>query len=428
MQRANYTIIGSVFSATLAALLAWYALTMLAAEVALTMRALLAMAVFTFFVACGMGLVYAWQIGQSESRKRRAEAEQAEAKAEAEKRQIVTARHNDQVYVIEAGISKPLHLSPTNVNGSIIQPSAEEINRWLYFHAQRPAQQQPVIEVEPGCPHPLLLGAPPANTVELLAREQRLLLQGPSGSGKSSLLRHLVNYQVTQGTRVILCDPHGARPKWGTGVDAVGFGERYGEIMETFSQLEWLHKERLHQIEHGHPERAFEGVLVVIEEVQGLVEEMNHQKRDVGRYVRMFLTRTRKTAIDIWAVSQEGTVGALGLKGFARNREAFTVAETMGRDGRDHQVKITDNGEEIILPAPPLWPDTKPVGVEPRSIFDPPTAPSDDERAVIEYLRKNPGASNYAVCRDVFDDKRGESRYQMIDEIREGMEAFDYGS
>lgn len=422
MQRANVTIIGSTFAATLAALLAWYSLTVLAAEIALTVKAMLAMAVFTFFIACGMGLYFLWHIGSSESRKRRAEADQVEADLDRRRREIVTAKRDDQVFVIESGVAKPLHLAPTNVNGSIIQPSDEEINRWLYFHAQRAANQPPVIEVAPAIP-----GLPaPVNTVERLSREQRLLLQGPSGSGKSSLLRHLVNYQVTQGTRVILCDPHGARPKWGQGVDAVGFGERYGEIMETFSNLEWLHKERLYQIEHGHPERAFEGVLVVIEELQALVEEMTHQKRDIGRYVRMFLTRTRKTAIDIWAVSQEGTVGALGLKGFSRNRDAFTIAETIGKDGRDHQVRVIENDEEIILPAPPLWPDTQPVGVEPRSIFDLPLAPDPERRAVIEYLRKNPGASNYAVCRDVFEGNRGESRYQMIDEIRE--EAFADGS
>lgn len=214
------------------------------------------------------------------------------------------------------------------------------------------------------------------DVIDLLANEQRLLLWGPSGSGKSSLLKHVINRKLNQSTSVLLCDPHGSRPKWGPSVDAIGFGENYQAILGTFRSLEALHTQRIKEVACGHPERDFDLVTVVIEELQALVEHYTAQKVDIGYYIRMFLTRTRKTGIDVVAVSQEVSVKAMGLEGFGKNRDAFAIAETSGRDGRNHRVFYTDErAQRLEFEAPPLWPDYLPVGVNQNRIFYLPPPP-----------------------------------------------------
>lgn len=371
----------------------------------------------------------------------RLEAQARRKLAEREASILVTvADAGQQVFLtVPEGLrtyTKPLHLSPAlHLNGPGQVISQPELTRWQMYQlahatakrADGTAPPPGLIQIEPALALPDGMGI-----VDRLATEQRLLLLGPSGSGKSSVLRHVVNAKLAQVGQVVLCDPHGSRPRWGEQIDAVGFGERFDQILDTFTRLEWIHTCRIRQIEAGHPERGFEIITVILEEVQAIVEYFNEldkglkrgEKVNISHYIKLFLTRTRKTGIDVIAASQASTVDALGLRGFSQNRDAFALAELSGRDGRGHRVKFTDEAGQVIeADPPPLWPDYLPVGVRPERVYLLPPAPTAEQYKIIDALRAEPGVSDYKVCQVVWGEAgkgpvKGSSYVNKINEVR----------
>lgn len=361
--------------------------------------------------AIGLVAIFLWSAVERVGQRREARLElrakryliDAQTQHEYAKAEVIIAPAGSQVFVPPGRIMVPVHLEG-------------EMSRWQYHQMifGKRAGEQPEIVVE----NPLSLPAPQADIIAVLVDIQRLMILGVSGSGKSSLLRHVVAAKLRAGIKIILIDPHGARPKWGLQIDAVGFGERWEEIIEVFERLEWEHTRRIRLIEQGHPERGFPIVTVVIEELQAIVEYFQNNKTaefDVGYYIRMFLTRTRKTGIDIIVATQAKGVRATGLEGFSENRDAFLTAKTQGHDGKNHRVLFPgDDGEMVEYAPPPLWPDTRPVGVQPHSILDLPVAPTADERRVVELAAQ--GASKNEICRQVWGGKNA-TRYADIETI-----------
>lgn len=317
----------------------------------------------------------------------------------------------------EIARAKLYHLGDVQVNGRGSDWSDTHVTRWQQWQAIHAPRNR---ELPAPAVHPMLEAPGRVALLDLLEREQRLLILGPSGSGKSSLLKHVVSQKIRNDTKVLLCDPHGSRPKWGPHVDAVGFGERFEQILETFQALEFEHKERIRKIEFGHAERDFQIVTVVIEEVQALVEYFTGAGVDIGYFIRMFLTRTRKTGLDIIAVSQEDSVKALGVEGFGKNRGAFATARTTGRDGHtEHKVILqSEQGEPLEFQAPPFWPSDLPVGVDQNRVIMLPPPPSVEEQAIIEALRNEPDASDYKLQKAVFNGKVGSSYVDKINAVK----------
>jgi hypothetical protein len=403
-----------IFSAGLTGFLLWFTYTRLASELTLTLTLVIyaggLAAVLLCLAALGFGLAILYhrylQAGEETQQKRLA-TEGQRIDNRRKNREIATAPSGHQLYLIEDNLIIPLHLSG-------------ELDRWKMHQlanakrGQIEAGSEPVIisshlpEIDDGRPD--LLG--------VLTQEQRLCIDGPSGSGKSSLLRHVVALKLPIVSQVLLCDPHGSRPKWGSSIDAIGFGEDFEAILACFRQLEWLHKQRIREVAQGAPERSFPVTLVVIEEIQGLVEYFKAQKVDIGHYIKMFLTRTRKTSIDVIAVTQASTVKALGLEGFGKNRDAFAFARTMGRDGRGHQVEyVNEHQERFVYDAPPLWPDYQPVGVAPQQIARLGPAPTSEQYKIIDALLSDPEATDYKISMEVWG-KKGTSYKAKIDEVR----------
>lgn len=311
--------------------------------------------------------------------------------------------------------AKLYHLGDAHTNGK---------QAWSETHANRWQQWQlltmPRARGDQLAQQPLLEPPDPDHIVDLLAREQRLLIWGASGSGKSSLLKHVANSKLQQETQLLVCDPHGSRPKWGPSVDAIGFGERYGQILDTLRALEFEHTARIRQIEHGRAERDFPIITIILEEVQALVEHFNQagEDADIGYYIRMLLTRTRKTGIDIIAVSQEVSVKALGLEGFGKNRSAFAMAETTGRDGRGHKVHYTNEyGDRVETDPPPYWPSDLPVGISQNKIIYLPPPPSHEETQIIDILRADPDATDYQISKQVWG-AQGSSYKTKIEAVK----------
>jgi hypothetical protein len=354
---------------------------------------------------------------QEETRRRRLENDAIQVRILVSSKIVHTADPGQQVYLIDAlrNLTTPLHLTPGQTNGHQAPPALEEVQRWQVHqlaHGKRNAGELPAAEAT------AQIGDGRPELLEALAIEQRLLLVGPSGSGKSSVLRRIVAMKLPLVAQILLCDPHGSRPKWGASIDAIGFGEDFEAILEAFQQLEWLHQQRIREVAQGAAERSFPITLCVIEETQALVEHFTRQKVDIGHYIKMFLTRTRKTGIDVLVVTQTDSVKALGLEGFGRNRDAFAGVRTSGRDGRGHKVEyINEHQERFVYDAPPLWPDSQPVGVSPHQVARLTPAPTAEQYQVIDVLLKDPGASDYKISMEVWG-KKGSSYKAKIDEVK----------
>ena len=300
----------------------------------------------------GVVWLLGWAMGQYY------QVQEQKTRLEHAKTQIEFAPAGHQVYARVVNGSHvsvvPSHLFPGGHNGAF---GGEEPPAWLlemyqlyneaHQTAKRPAQN---VTIEGQAQ--LSAGDDPRAALDLvdtLARTHRLMIQGPSGSGKSSLVRHVVARKLDLVDQLVLCDPHGSRPKWGAAVDAVGFGDDVEAIINTLAALEVEYTRRLQLLTTGERrEREFPVICLVIEELPSIADFCRERKIDLGHYVRLFLNKTRKVAIDIILVSQESTVQAVALKGRGQALESVSRAYTLGRDGVGHRVRyVAEDGATI---------------------------------------------------------------------------------
>lgn len=350
---------------------------------------------------------------------------------------VATAPAGEQVFLMRSAdtpvVTTPLHLTPGHINGrpGSARFSEADLHRWAGWHDLHQTARRPPVTIEP--PAQLAAGDDPRaglDLVERLAQTYRLMVEGPSGSGKSSLVRHVVARKLELVDQLALCDPHGSRPKWGAAVDAVGFGENYEAIINMFAGLEVEHRKRMQAIAVGRPERKFPVICVVIEELPAIADFCRANAIDLGHYIRLFLNRSRKTAIDVILVTQESTVEAVALKGRGQALGSVARAQTMGRDGVGHKVRfVAENGEIIETAPPPLWPDALPVGVDSDKVALLPAPQSDEERAIVAAIVNHPGAS-YAELAGTLGRSRSTHTNRLIDQVIEkfGLEGYEIGA
>lgn len=180
-----------------------------------------------------------------------------------------------------------------------------------------------------------------------LATRQRILVVGASDSGKTTLLRHLID---AKGSCLVI-DPHGTPPKWGQ-VKHIGQGRDYKAISAS---LNWLIREmnkRYEQLGTGEVgERGHDRVTVIIDEWRAIVKNV----KTAGDHISTLLTEARKTNIDLVVATHSKMVKALGIEGEGDLRKGFTVVNLYGGNGEQHRATLSTNGGEEVefsLPGP----------------------------------------------------------------------------
>lgn len=333
---------------------------------------------------------------------------------EANRRLIEAKANRENVFTTTAPAGHQIIVSDlrSRRNIAIHLEGSEEWLLWNQLHQKRIIKQPDNRLIESG-----QVIQPPL--LESLMDEQKVLILGASGSGKSSLLKHVVSRKLDTYSQVVLCDPNGSHPKWGQRIDAIGFGEDFEAILSCFRSLEWEYTQRIKQIANGRSERDFPLILVVIEEVPAIVDYCNENKINISHFIKLFLNKSRKAGIDTIAVAQAKTVTALGLKGFSESVKAFSIVKTLGSNGKGHRIEYTNEyGEILEYDPPPLWPEGLPVGVTEDKIAILRQAPDSTQLKIIDVLLTNPVASDYQICKEVFG-KQGTSYKDKIEQVRQ---------
>ena len=247
------------------------------------------------------------------------------------------------------------------------------VRRYLYLREQEQLANQPVREIiidnrrvivlnspngpqvyDPitGTHHDALLGegenkAHAQDALIALAGEDCVLVYGGRGTGKTSLLKHLVAARQRAGTDVRIIDPHfGANDSW------AGYG--YGTVVGTALDYDGLETELKaivgEMVLRFQQRGAHRPMLVVIDEWRDFVRE----KPAVADLMLKLVTKARKVGIDVMLISHSRNVKALGIQGEGDLRENFTIVHTQRESGR-RWLEVEREGGNVTYPHPGPW-------------------------------------------------------------------------
>lgn len=175
-----------------------------------------------------------------------------------------------------------------------------------------------------------------------LANEQRILVHGESGSGKTTVLRWLV--EARRG--VVVLDPHYAPGTWGD-VKVFGGGRNYQQINIVLNGI-------VAEMSRRYTARTKYGDAVKFPEFTVLIDEgymVMQNCADAPMAVKTLLTEARKVRINIILANHSTLVRALGLERASDLKQGFCLVHLTNIDGR-HGATI-DKGDGAYEVEPP---------------------------------------------------------------------------
>lgn len=309
--------------------------------------------------------------------------------------------------ILDAGLHVkhfPGHLLAGAMNGEY-NPSELDRMTWAYFQDKqsitRPAARSLAAPPEPA---QIEQGQVLRPVLPILVEAQRAVIAGPSGTGKTTLLQHLVSERA-RFSKIILLDPHGQRPKYGSLVDSVGCGMRFDEIDEALRSIDFLMVQRYQDIAAGADHRSHSNVTLIIDELMAIVDDKQRGEaaKEAATVIKRLATQARKSSIDVFLIAHSLLVGQTGLKGASDLLANFTVVEL--HQDLDHtrscylHVRKPAGRKELIecgLPGP--FDESRTV-VSPDRILTLPPAPTLEEIRIIDAIRSSPGASFGEIAR-----------------------------
>ena len=248
----------------------------------------------------------------------------------------------ETLYRRVAGIEterKTKHLPPSR---GLKRPSQEE-------------QQETAVNVA----NDFNLPTPPLDLLSALDQEQAILIHGAKGTGKTTLLKHL----MARRHNCLILDPHGAPHKWPNCL-MVGAGRDYEAIALALTGLVALMNQRYREMGQGLvQEGQHEKMTLLIDEYRGIVQNVPKS----GKVITTLLTEARKAQMDMVLVSHSKLVKALGMQGEGDLREGFALVHLQESHGRrtatldvgqgPTPVRLPGPFQEagIRRPAPPVW-------------------------------------------------------------------------
>lgn len=163
---------------------------------------------------------------------------------------------------------------------------------------------------------PLALPTGSIELLPLLDRAERVLVKGPSDSGKSTLF---CNVAARTGGDVIVIDPHYKPGIWPENCQIVGKGRNHEEISRF---LDWLSSELDRRYKLRATGNEDYGMLTVIVDEWMSISNKCDNATDV---ITEMITESRKSKMRLFIGSHSDQVEALGIRGQGKLREGLLI-------------------------------------------------------------------------------------------------------
>ncbi|MBK9944187.1 MAG: hypothetical protein IPP13_21515 [Kouleothrix sp.] len=192
---------------------------------------------------------------------------------------------------------------------------------------------EPVRDTTRASYQPINLDTPPSSiqTIRLstIAQEQNVLVTGPKGSGKTTILRTILNQRIQ--TECIAIDPHNEPGKWPC--QSVGGGLDWTAISRALGAMTKGMHDRFQQLNQGvlksgcFPQRTF-----IADEFLAITQELDGRQYpiDAGKALISRLTQGRKVGECVLIAAQSDTVQSLGIKGNSDLKSCFDYLIFLG--------------------------------------------------------------------------------------------------
>lgn len=225
---------------------------------------------------------------------------------------------------VATNLTTPLHLTPGAVNGYPIRPTDSELQRW-YVHAMLYGKVGRAEDVLTAAPDPAPLIAEGA--LEYILRAERRLISGASGSGKSSLAKHIIWQEWQRGTPTIPIDPHHEGEAM-LGFPVIGAGRRYDLIEQAIETLYLAMDVRYKQAAAGFQFSTFDSWHIIIDELTAILANTSKATLEM---LTLLIIESRKVRVRLTVLGHSYNVADLGLSGPIRS--SLSVWNCTGGNG-----------------------------------------------------------------------------------------------
>jgi hypothetical protein len=160
-------------------------------------------------------------------------------------------------------------------------------------------------------------GVPSADWLRWIDETPHLMIAGRTNAGKTTLASAILAERIQAGDDVLVIDPHDQPDKW-FGVQAVGGGRQYGEILATLARVVEEMDTRYQAFNSGTPTSAFTRLTVLVDEVPAIMDACLNEKRRVvdarwSNFARQLGSEARKVRISVVLMTQSVLVQDIGI-------------------------------------------------------------------------------------------------------------------
>jgi hypothetical protein len=203
--------------------------------------------------------------------------------------------------------------------------------------------------------------------LKVLEKALTVVIIGPQGTGKTTLLQHIISQNRNLGENIII-DPHGFPDKYLPDMPIAGTGRNYVEIQRVMESVIATLNTRYEM----YTGQDFKPIFVYIDELTLLSEKVSIFQE----FMRCMLTESRKVGIRLFACVHSDRVKILGLEGAGDLADGVTWVRL--RKSHDNQ-----RWADVVFP------DGQQRRCSLPGIFRPPKILTANDRKVLEYIEKN---------------------------------------
>ncbi len=218
---------------------------------------------------------------------------------------------------------RALHLQQT-VYSDAVPTTDTEIQAWQIFNSPKAISEKSV-ELLSETISPVVL----PKITERLKSSHQILISGITGSGKSTLCKHLLTWLVSQGYSIIPCDIHS--PGTVLGFDVIGSGRKFNDIFNALEIVTETMHNRYNHKDYGKSDFNPKPIAIFMDELTTLVKEAKKTGFDLSDVLETLLVEGRKVNIKMILSIHSLDVKTLGLT--AGIRENNTMVQLHGGEG-----------------------------------------------------------------------------------------------